>query len=1231
MVTMALPHSLRKHVFAFFFTILLSLLCPLSVFAADEHRAWVPPETETLHEELRTLRDSPLALAPLYDLDRLVRWMTFEQAERALEQARATVRYPMARIRADYMLLRLYLEGAAVHKAQDLEKHLGFIDHWRIVGPFRNDGMDGYDAVLDPEREGFTGEQQEFVGKFSDLRWLEVPRSSETGFIAADEYIGDASTAVIYAISECYFESTAHAAHLAVDGAYKLWVDEAPVASKDHSLGGAIARDVAPLQAKRGWHRIFLKVATDRVAPGWHLRIVDKHAHSVIRECRPPQDASPPVHQPDIFAESATVDQLLRDAQTATWTPEQRVNAAYILRYAQPDDPKEPWVEFLDGLDMEKLAPRDRVRASRAEHTQWKKKRYIDGEVPRSASIQDTLYIFALRSDQKSLRAKQDWVNGMRALLKRVPDDPRVHLQWLEMLAESSENVSVAGQLLQLLQEYGPRPALCTGVFYRAEQRDDDTEVLYDACAQRSLESIEAIDAYLARKVTRADVDVVQATLQALEPLWQGRVGWFSIIENVARSRDDNVAALHAIDQKIERRPHHADTYLRRAHTLLRLSRDEEAAVALRTALYLRPQERDARDLLSLIEVQGEKFYESWRIDDNTLRELAETLDAEQYHVGNVVNQRVVNVYRGGHASRYVQQAYLVQSREGAEGMQSFGVSFVPGQSEVQILAVQVLRPDGTRRESFRTRDIQPYLGPSDIYDYAHERRISLTDIQVGDIINFEYVKNDISQQNIFDDYFGELQFIDSYRPTALFRYVLYTDEDRDIFVERSGERLDLPSTRKDGVVERVYEEKDLSPVAFESYTPGYSEVQRYLHVSTYENVDKLANWYWNLIKDQLTTSPEMIATVHDLIRDTKDRREQVSRIYNYVVRNTRYVSLGFGIGGFRPHRTTSCFNQRYGDCKDTAVLLKVMLGIAGIQSHVVLIRTRDIGRLKNHLPSLAIFNHAITYVPEFELYLDGTASYNGSDELYDGDQGASSITVLDGHGGAAVETPFLPVEKNYSAVRFEVDARAQNVRGTSRLLWRGYRAAQLRQQLAGSDQRQELVEHMLVRWTPDVRVQDANYQGLQDLDAPVAIETQIHDGKWMVQRGDEYLVQPLGQDAFKWTGYAGLSERKHPVSLDPPSVDERTLILRVAPTFRPVQLPNPEQTVEHPDFGRFQMNVRWDDATHALHVHGTLTRHVTTVYPNSYKEFRAWVREIYRRANQPILFEEISSSEVSK
>ena len=81
------------------------------------------------------------------------------------------------------------------------------------------------------------------------------------------------------------------------------------------------------------------------------------------------------------------------------------------------------------------------------------------------------------------------------------------------------------------------------------------------------------------------------------------------------------------------------------------------------------------------------------------------------------------------------------------------------------------------------------------------------------------------------------------------------------------------------------------------------------------------------------------------------------------------------GAGGFTPHAATDVLALHYGDCKDHVMLLEALLAARGIVSNPALIAAGGAYVLPDG-PSPFYFNHLITYVPEFRLFLDSTAHY---------------------------------------------------------------------------------------------------------------------------------------------------------------------------------------------------------------------------------------------------------------
>ena len=102
-------------------------------------------------------------------------------------------------------------------------------------------------------------------------------------------------------------------------------------------------------------------------------------------------------------------------------------------------------------------------------------------------------------------------------------------------------------------------------------------------------------------------------------------------------------------------------------------------------------------------------------------------------------------------------------------------------------------------------------------------------------------------------------------------------------------------------------------------------------------------------------------------------KKEQARVLYNWVSRNIRYVAIYLGDGGIVPHDATSILKNRYGDCKDHNALLIALLAAKGINASSALINSGVAYTLPKY-PVLGPFNHIITYIPAWDLYLDSTA-----------------------------------------------------------------------------------------------------------------------------------------------------------------------------------------------------------------------------------------------------------------
>ena len=164
-------------------------------------------------------------------------------------------------------------------------------------------------------------------------------------------------------------------------------------------------------------------------------------------------------------------------------------------------------------------------------------------------------------------------------------------------------------------------------------------------------------------------------------------------------------------------------------------------------------------------------------------------------------------------------------------------------------------------------------------------------------------------------------------------------------------------------------------------------------------------------IVDDFSGSAAVKSVVDPLIAGKNSDAEKEAAIVDYLDREVRYTGIEFGEAALVPHDPAETLAKKYGDCKDKATLLVVMLRSAGIPANVVLLSVEARIDVPADLPGMGMFDHAIVYVPgKNPLWIDATDRYAQLGQIPMGDQGrlaliaAATTTALDEDSGVNVK-----------------------------------------------------------------------------------------------------------------------------------------------------------------------------------------------------------------------------------
>lgn len=134
---------------------------------------------------------------------------------------------------------------------------------------------------------------------------------------------------------------------------------------------------------------------------------------------------------------------------------------------------------------------------------------------------------------------------------------------------------------------------------------------------------------------------------------------------------------------------------------------------------------------------------------------------------------------------------------------------------------------------------------------------------------------------------------------------------------------------------------------------------------------NELGKWFdTNLVagRDQLPRNT--VAEITSLVAGVEDPIEKAKIVYDYVQRNTRYISVQVGIGGYQTITAAEVDRVKYGDCKGLTNYTKALLEAVGVTSYYTLIyggRTQ-LG-FQEDFPSIEQGNHVILAIPQGDDY----------------------------------------------------------------------------------------------------------------------------------------------------------------------------------------------------------------------------------------------------------------------
>jgi len=371
----------------------------------------------------------------------------------------------------------------------------------------------------------------------------------------------------------------------------------------------------------------------------------------------------------------------------------------------------------------------------------------------------------------------------------------------------------------------------------------------------------------------------------------------------------------------------------------------------------------------------------------------------------------------------------LIETEKGVDSDSQQDIEYNSKTESVQVLEAYTLQADGKKikvpKDGIRTTD-DPISNGAPMFSETKHKVVIFPDVKVGSRLYIKYRNTEHAPQ--FKGQFFMAHFFSPHFIYRNFDINLIVSNKIPVQVDSKGL---VGSFVKEFNGQKFYHYVFKQEVALPP-EPGQTDIEDYapyFMASSFKDQADIGTAYQKGVNASTIVTPDIQALAEELTKGMTDQKSQVDAMYRWVSKNIRYVAVYLGNGGVVPHAAQTILSNRYGDCKDHAVILETLLKAKGIESSQALI---NLGEAYT-LPKLAVMapqNHVINYIPSLNIYLDATAQFAPYGSLPMDDMDKPVILTALGRIG---HTPAMKAQDNLIATKVDITiAKDGSMTGTS-------------------------------------------------------------------------------------------------------------------------------------------------------------------------------------------------------
>ncbi len=960
----------------------------------------------------------------------------------------------------------------------DKKYKIGYAGNYYIIGPFNNQGKSGFTKSYLPESDFSLNKQYE--GKNQKVKWKTI-KNYEKSFINFKNFLNPKVDALGYALFFVKIKKSGkYQIRFATNNQYELFLDKKSVLKSEFNDSLYYDKNIIDVYLKRGIHTILVKLDNKYNTWGIYLRVLDKNGkfnkkniEFVLADKYPSKYS-----KSKILSKNSDLIKQLEKIKNKNY--KYYIKRAVLEKYFIPYDKKSkpyPYEQYL--AKAIKLAKTDSEKGEAYYNAYFYNSNKVDAIDYLNKAVEYNYFSAVLSKIERDIAINK--LYEVKDLINKAEKTDKYDYKLLFLMNSYYQFLGI-NYLNRVIKKYQESKRI-SGFFefkidklkfsslkvliniYEKNQKkhffsiDDTKDLLSYYLEDLNFKKYESLlNEKLKNDYLSFDYNSLKITYLFSRQMYSELLDLF---EKRKELLDDSPKLVRII----------AKTY--------QLLRDKKNSIKYYNKyLELTPNDTKIKEYLSFVntskkELWAKKYIEKLEKED---------IKYSDYKPGNKPVEKlyehvIVKVNNDFSFNLYRKAAVAINNSESVRRFKFIPMYYLPNNERVSNSYVKIIKKSGETEEITDYRDRYYRSKSNGAFTNYSLRGYYLPNLEKGDIIEYSYY---LKNNNIYEDpFYAAVYNLNSLIPAKRATFTFITDN----------KKLNFNLTPKtENGNEYFFEFKDLKEVKKEPSSTGYSSNYKFLSVSSLSSWQELVDWYKGLLYKQDILPQNVKDELHKGVDKLSSPEEKVKWVHNYLFEHTHYVGIELGLNAYKPYSATEVLERKYGDCKDKANLFNSLLKEVGIKSEIVLLRTNTLGQITSQIPANPkYFNHAISYIPDLNLFVDLTAEKNGLFDLPFTDQEATGIIIRNNE-----KLIQLPSVESKEIINIAGNKEKNNLRAKITFILKNSLGSTLRYGLENKELRKNYLQKLLKPVFSSFEINTFSVNNFDDINKDLIIEVNV-------------------------------------------------------------------------------------------------------------------------------------------